>query len=327
MTAAVRRSPQALGALLIVIGAVGFGTLGPLARYADDAGVTSLALVTWRAGVGAVVIIGFMLLRGASGRSTGTRPWRQIPVRDRWFVAAASASNALLNLAAFVAFVRIGIALALLIFYIYPAFVALVSATWFGDRLDRTRWAALGLSLIGAVLVVAGAGSLGELDLLGMGLALVAAFCQTFYALAARHGFGSVPGPQAAAITMGGATTLYLVGALAFGQLADITVPLHHASAAVPVLLAGVFGAAIPTYCFITGIRLIGAPRATILSTLEPVVGVGLAALLFAEYPGGLQILGGALIVAAGVLLQLRPHGELSEHEAVVATDEADQAG
>ena len=71
----------------------------------------------------------------------------------------------------FIAFLRIGIALALLIFYVYPAFVALASVLWFGERLDRLRWAALAISMAGVVLVVAGAGDLGSLDALGIGLA------------------------------------------------------------------------------------------------------------------------------------------------------------
>jgi drug/metabolite transporter (DMT)-like permease len=76
-------------------------------------------------------------------------------------------------------------------------------------------------------------------------------------------------------------------------------------------------GAGLPTVCFIAGIRMLGAPRATILATLEPVVGVGLAALLFAAVPSPVQLLGGALIIAAGIVLQLRPGGEIAEHEAV----------
>jgi len=85
------------------------------------------------------------------------------------------------------------------------------------------------------------------------------------------------------------------------------------------VLLAGVVGAGVPTLCFITGIRLLGAPRAAILATLEPVVGVGLAALLLGERPALLQLLGGLLIIGAGVLLQVRAPNELAEHEAVRA--------
>ncbi len=83
------------------------------------------------------------------------------------------------------------------------------------------------------------------------------------------------------------------------------------------MLVAGVFGAGLATVCFIAGIRLIGAPRATILSTLEPVVGVTLAAILFGTVPTQLQIVGGALIIVAGIVLQLRPSGEIAEHEAV----------
>ena len=43
----------------------------------------------------------------------------------------------------------------------------------------------------------------------------------------------------------------------------------------------------------------------------------GLAAILFGTVPSSLQFLGGALIIAAGIVLQLRPSGEIAEHEAV----------
>jgi drug/metabolite transporter (DMT)-like permease len=216
-----------------------------------------------------------------------------------------------------VAFVRIGIALALLIFYIYPAFVALASTIWFRERLDAIRWTALAISMTGVVLVVAGAGDLGALDALGIGLAFIGALAQTFYALAAHHWFRAVPGTQAATITMGGAAIVYLIVALVIGRLPDIAQPLESIAALWPVLVAGFIGAGLATVCFITGIRLLGAPRATILSTLEPVVGVGLAAILFGTVPAPLQLLGGALIIAAGIVLQLRPSGEIAEHEAV----------
>ena len=311
-----RLSSRSLGALLIVIAAAGFGTLGPITHYTAEAGVSSLALATWRAGIGAVIVIVFLVVQALAGRSSARR-WRDLPPSDRTVMALAAVTNAALNLAAFVAFVRIGIALTLLIFYVYPAFVALASVIWFGERLDRVRWAALALSMAGVVLVVVGAGELGTIDGLGIALALGAALAQTFYALAAHHWFRAVPGAQAAASTMGGAAIVYVVTALAIGQLAVLGEPLASSSALWPVLVAGVVGAGMPTVCFISGIRLLGAPRATILSTLEPVVGVSLAALLFGTVPAPLQLLGGALIIAAGIVLQLRPSGEISEHEAV----------
>ena len=149
----------------------------------------ALALATWR----------------ALGHSVSLARLRTLPARDRWSMAGAAVANTILNLSVFIAFQRIGITLSLLVFYLYPAFVALASVAWFGDRLDGLRWSALAMSMVGIVLVVAGAGQVGELDVLGIGLALVGALGQTFYVMAARHGFARVPGAQAAFLTMAGA--------------------------------------------------------------------------------------------------------------------------
>jgi drug/metabolite transporter, DME family len=305
------------GAGLIVLAAVCFGTLGPLSRFAEDAGVSALTLVTWRAGLGAAVMALFISARMVAGSA---RPiaLRAIPPRDRWFMVAAAVANTMLNFSVFVAFGRISIALALLVFYLYPALVALVSVIWFGERLDAVRWAALGISFAGLVLVLAGAdGGIGRVDLLGIGLAFLGGLAQVFYVLAARHGFAHVPGPQAAALTMGGAAALYLVIAAATGALGGLVAPAASVDALWPVLVAGVIGAGIPTVAYITGIRRLGPSRASILAMLEPVIGVLLAAWLLAERPTPVQLVGGALILAAAVLLQLRPRGPIADHEAL----------
>ena len=306
-----------MGAGLVSLAAVCFATLGPITRFADDAGVGSLAIVAWRAGVGATAMLLLLLaLRGTSGR----RPLAlgAVPPRDRWFIGAASMANLFLNLAMFIAFVRIEIGLALLVFYSYPAFVAAASVVWFGERLDAVRWSALLISLLGLALTVTGTGTgqPGDLDLLGIGLSFLAALTQAFYVLSARHGFARIPPVEAAALTMGGAALGYLVIALVTGQLISLAAPLAGGDALVPVLLAGFIGAAIPTLCFITGIRLLGAPRAAILATLEPVVGVALAAWLLGEQPAPLQLVGGALILVAAVLLQVGGT-TAADHEAV----------
>lgn len=313
-----------VGAGLVALAAVCFGTLGPLSRFAGDAGVESLTLVTWRAAVGAGVVLAFIGLRAASGARRGVlRTLRSVPVRDRWFMAAAATANAVLNFAAFEAFERITIALTLLVFYLYPAGVAVASTLWFGERLDRARWTALAVSLGGMVLVVVGAGDLGRLDGLGIALAFVAGLAQVFYVLAARHGFAHVPGPEAAALTMGGASLVYLGVLAAGGAVGALAQPLASSAAVAPVLLAGVIGAGIPTLAFILGIRRLGAPQAAIIATLEPVVGVLLAAWLLAEQPTAIQAAGGALILGAAVLLQLRSR-TVAEHEAIEVEEPAE---
>lgn len=323
----VRAAPRAdiVGAGLVALAAACFGTLGPLSRFAGDAGVEALTLVTWRAAIGAVVVTTFIVL---AWWLRGLRPTslRALPARDLRFMVAAAFANMILNFAAFVAFGRITIAMTLLVFYLYPAGVAVVSTLFFGERIGRWGWTALALSLVGMALVVAGAGSLGEIDPLGIGLAFLAGLAQVFYVLAARHGFAHVPAPQAAVLTMAGASTLYVVvlaigGVIGITSLADLGQPLASNGAIVPVVLAGVIGAGVPTLAFVTGIRRLGPSQAAILATLEPVIGVGLAAWLLNERPAPIQVVGGALILAAAVGLQLRP-GPTADHEAVATRDD-----
>jgi len=139
---------------------------------------------------------------------------------------------------------------------------------------------------------------------------------------------GNGVGPLLATTVLAGSNllTLYLLIAVAIGALGQLAVPAQSAAALWPVLLAGLVGAGVPTVTYITGIRRLGAPRAAILANFEPVVGVALAALLLAERPAPLQLLGGALIIGSGVVLQLRPRAEAAEHEAVVEPEELDEA-
>jgi drug/metabolite transporter (DMT)-like permease len=62
----------------------------------------------------------------------------------------------------------------------------------------------------------------------------------------------------------------------------------------------------LPIVTFVLGMKHVGASTASIVSTVEPVVTVALAVALFGEGLGPLQLLGGALVLAAVVALQSR---------------------
>ena len=310
-----RPTGDGLGATLVVVAAICFATLGPTSRFANAAGVDALTLVTWRAVIGGLVVLLIALILARFGQVVA-RPFREIPRRERLMHLFAGLTNALLNLTVLMAITRISVGLALLVFYTYPAMVAVVSTVLFKERLDGPRWAALAVSLVGLVLVLVGAGQVGELDPIGVGLAFAGGVCQVVYALSARHGFSSVPAPQAGGVTFVVAATAYLLGAVAVGNVDGLGAPLESSAALIPVLWAGTIGAGIPTMAWIMGIRILGAPRAAIISTLEPVVGVLLAALLLSEIPTPLQVVGGAFIVVAAIVVQRRPGVEPAEHEA-----------
>ena len=77
------RRADATGAVFIALAAICFGTLGPLSRYAADAGVSSLTLVTWRAALGAIVVAMFEARRwslaqlGTPKAQSDWQAWRE----------------------------------------------------------------------------------------------------------------------------------------------------------------------------------------------------------------------------------------------------------
>jgi drug/metabolite transporter (DMT)-like permease len=59
------------------------------------------------------------------------------------------------------------------------------------------------------------------------------------------------------------------------------------------------------TPTFMQGARTLGATRASIVNAFEPVMAIVLAVLTLAERPNLAQILGGALVILASILVQL----------------------
>lgn len=305
----------------IVIGSAAlFGMLGPLSRFAYDAGMEPPAFVAWRAMIGFLGLgayVGWRVRRGA------TRLVRlgDLPVRARVAMLAAAAAGTVLNLCMFIAFDRITIALALLGFYTYPALVAVANVALGRERLDGSRVLALALAITGMVLVVASQldPATGiRLDVIGIALALGAAVSQTIFVILARDGYPEVPTEQAMTTVLLASGIGALAVALVAGGVASLAQPLATPDVLPLLAFTGIAAAAIPSLGFLTGIRLIGGTRAGILMLFEPVVGVALAAWLLSEALAPIQIVGAVAILGAALLLQ-----RSSRPASTVAPDDA----
>jgi drug/metabolite transporter, DME family len=306
-TAAAAERAIPLRGFAIVLGSASlFGMLGPLSRFAYEAGMEPPAFVAWRAIIGFLALGAFVAWRVRRGATSLVR-FGDLPARARLAMLAAALAGTILNLCMFIAFDRITIALALLGFYTYPALVAVANVALGRERLDATRVVALGLAIAGMVAVVASqldpaAGI--RLDVIGIGLALGAAVSQTVFVILARDGYPEVPTEQAM-------TTVLLVsgiGAIAValfaGGAGSLLQPIANPDVLPLLAFTGIAAAAIPSLGFLTGIRLIGGTRAGILMLFEPVVGVALAAWLLSEALAPIQIVGAVAILGAAVLLQ-----------------------
>lgn len=310
----MRRStvrPLLTGSLLALVAASLFGMLGPLSRIADDAGVGPIGFVAWRAGIGAAALAIGMALGGAL--PLAARSLRSLDRATGGALALAALTGYALNLAIFIAFGRITIALALMLFYTYPALVATTEVAMGRESLTRSRGLALALALLGVVLVLFG--GLGEggltLDLLGVALACSAAISQTIFIIISRHGYARVPADAATLVILVTSAVGAVLTAVAVGAADELAAPFASPQAWPIILVAGILAAAVASYLFVTSIRAIGGTRTGILMLWEPVVGVILAALVLAEPLVPVQVAGGALVLGAALLLQLSTEPEL----------------
>ncbi|HEV7603800.1 MAG TPA: DMT family transporter [Candidatus Limnocylindrales bacterium] len=299
------QSPVA-GFAIVIVAASLFGTLGPLSRFAYDAGMEPLPFVAWRALIGLTATAAFVAWRISTGRERLTR-LRDLDRGARVSIVVAGLMGFTLNLAMFISFDLVTVALALLGFYTYPVIVAVVNMALGRETLDRPRMVALGLAVVGMVAVVASEldPSAGiRFDAIGFGLALGAAMSQAVFVVISRSGYRTVPADQAMVVIIGTTVVCSVAVAALTGAGSALAFPLRDPSILPLLGFTGLFAAAIPSILFLTGIRRIGGTRAGILMLFEPVVGVALAALLLHEGLTPIQVAGGFAILAAALILQ-----------------------
>jgi drug/metabolite transporter (DMT)-like permease len=290
---------------------MGFGTLGPLARFASEAGFTAVSFALWRA-VSSVLALLVFLVIGMALRKVPLTRLSSIP-RTEWLqLAVMGGFVAGTTISLFYAFERTTIATALIVFYTFPAWVAIAAVPLFGEHLGLRKLGAIALSGLGLVMLIAApADGQAGIDVIGVGLALVASLCQTGFALVGAGGFRSVPPLQSAALLRLFSVAIYGVVLvplmIALGQGSTIIDPVGSADAWVLIMMAGVIGAAIPAVLIIAGYRRLGPTRGAVLMLVEPVTGVFLAALLLAEQPTPVQLVGGVLVLVGAALVQLTP--------------------
>ena len=301
-----------VGTTAAVAGATMFGTLGPLSRFAADAGVDGVAFTAWRAVLGVACLAILIVLRGRV--RTSATALRSLGGRGRLTLAVAALMGLTLNVAMFTAFGRIPIALALMMFYTYPAGVAFLDVVLGRERITPSRIGALGLSSVGVVLVLAGgldttAGI--TVDLLGILLGLSAAASQVVFVTISRHGYRTVPADAATLLILVTSAVGGALLAIVVGQADGLAAPFRSPDPWPVLLLAGIVAAGIASLLFLTAVRSIGGTRTGILMLWEPVVGVLLAGMLLGEALTPPQALGGALVLAGALVLQLRSDPEL----------------
>jgi drug/metabolite transporter (DMT)-like permease len=283
---------RALGITYIIISAASFGTLAILGYYARAAGIDTFTLLFLRFTIAALIMAGILIAkregvpRGKTlGLLIGMGAIGYVGQSFCYLTATQYASAGLVAL----------------LLYLYPIFVAILSVIFLKEKLNRVKVMALALATTGVALIVDPQGG----QWLGIALAIGAAAIYSVYIIVGA-------GVMKTVSAISSSTVIFASAGLVYGVLTALNGPQWPTSAdgwlivAATVLIATV----IPVVTFLAGLKRIGPTDASMLSTLEPVVTVLLAAWLLDEQLQWITLLGGALILIAVIVLtrsELRP--------------------
>jgi len=280
---------QRTGILFILVSAASFGAMPIFARFAYRSGVDTFTLLGLRFAMATIVMAGWMAARRT--------PWP----RGRTLlglIAMGALGYVGQSFCYFSALQQAPAGLVALLLYLYPALVAALAVLVLKERLTRRKAVALGLALGGAGLTI-GVSRGGTPA--GIAFGVSAAVIYAVYIIAGTRLLRTTPAIPASTVIIASAGVVYL-------GLAALRGPQWPATPGGWAAVAGVafFGTVVAIVTFFAGVERIGPTSASTLSTFEPVVSVVLAGLVLGERLAPLSLVGGALILAA-VLLLARP--------------------
>lgn len=276
----------AAGVIFIALSSLGFSSMAVFAHHVRAAGVDTATLLLLR-----FAIAGALLWATALARR------RELPRGRTLLVLAGMGAIGYAGQAfSFFTALSLGSAgLAALLLYTYPALVAILSRLVLRHPLSRVQLGAIAMALAGSALTI---GRAPDGTALGVLFGLLAALIYSGYILVGSRLPAGGSASASSAVIISAAAAVYGVVGLARGLHLPQTAAGWGAIVAIAVL-----GTALAIGFFLAGLDRLGPVRASVYSTLEPVFTLVLAAVFLGEAVTPLRAAGGALILAAVVVL------------------------
>ena len=276
---------RVLGIFLIVVSAASFGTLAIIGRYAYADGLDVTTMLFLRFTIAAILMFAWLAIR-KEPLPRGRTLLQLAGMGGLGYVGQSFCFMSAINYAS--------TGLVALLLYLYPVFVTILTVIVQKVKLTSRTIFALVLATVGAALTANPQG--GQLP--GILLAISAAVIYAVYILVGTGVMQKVSAIQSSAV-------IFASAAVVFGIMTAIRGPHWPTTQNGWLAISGiaVIATLLPVATFLGGLKIVGATDASLLSTLEPVVTVVLAAMILGEKVQPLMIAGGVMILAAVILI------------------------
>lgn len=290
------------GYLFVLCAAMLWAGIGPVARLGFQSGALPLETAFWRAFVGFCVFLIHCMIRGS---------WR-VALRDLPLLVVFGLSGVSLFFGSYQIAVReSGAALASMLLYTAPAWVALLSWAFLREPMTRGKLLALLVAMLGAALVSLGSAggapgdglfALEHVSLLGVVCGLISGLTYALHYIFGKRLLRDYSAATIYLYTLG----IGSVGLLPFVEF-TIWPPFFEGQDSMVwgvFLFLGSFTTygAYMAYC--AGLKLLEPTRVAVTANLEPVLAALLAFIWWGEYFRPVGYVGGALVLA-GVFLMI----------------------
>jgi drug/metabolite transporter (DMT)-like permease len=301
---------DALGYGIVLLSYLGMAGSAPLVAWAD---APEAIILTLRMAFAALAL-GVVFLR---------RPmiadWRRPGAA--WRLIAMAAMSSLTLLLFFFAVRHTSVAIAMFLLFLMPVWVTLVAPRVFHSPREPIVFPALALALAGLIVILV-PDLLGEglkISLVGLLAALFTGFGYASYALSVK-GLTKRVSSSTISTAEAAVDTLFVLP-LAIWQFGSTG---YHPDgrAWIAAAVMGVVCTAISYTLWIEGTRRVRVEHVTVLGYIEPVAGPLYAVFLVGQMPTVWTVVGGALILGAGLLVVLFGRGEGEASPAVAAEPE-----
>ncbi len=296
--AAVVPRRDLLGYAIVLVSYLGMAGSAPLVAWADapEAIILCLRMAFAALALGVVFLRRLMLA-----------DWRRPGAAWRLLLMAAMSSLTLLLF--FYAVRHTSVAIAMFMLFLMPVWVALAAPRLFKSPSEPIVWPALGLALAGlaVILVPDLIGEGVKVSLLGMLAALFTGFGYATYTISVK-GLTKIVAPSTISMAEAAGDTLFVLP-LALWQFSSTGYHMTN-EAWIAAVVMGVLCTAIPYTLWIEGTKRVRVEHVTILGYIEPVAGPLYAVFLVGQLPTFWTVIGGALILGAGLLIVIFGRGE-----------------
>jgi drug/metabolite transporter, DME family len=282
--------------LFVAIGASFWGIIGYFVKELASIGYTPLQIVFLRA-ISAFIFFFFWIIAYRPGLL-------RIKLKDSWyFFGTGVLSVSFFNWCYFTTIQHSSLAIAAILLYTAPAFVLLISIFVFKERLTWQKLSALFLTFLGCMFVSGIlSGNFSELSWTGLITGLGAGFGYSLYSI-----FGKLASKKYETLTISFYTFLFaMIVLFPLSGIYSSDIVFLDSDVLVHTAGLGLFPTVLAYWFYTQGLKQLEASKASIVSTVEPVVATIMGLLVYKESISYVQITGILLVLCAVLLIQER---------------------